>query len=333
MYLGVDGGGTKTAFALVGHDGRLVARATTGSCYHPEVGLEAVREVLTDGVQAVLAAAGIERAAITQAFFGLPAFGEDPAADAQLATIPGAILGDRRCVVGNDMICSWAGALGCQDGISVIAGTGSMAYGVFDGRDARSGGWGEVFGDEGSAFWIAREGLTLFARMSDGRLTPGPLHALIRRHFELKNDLDLAGQINGLTTHERSAIAAIATVVADAAIAGDHEAVELYARAAAELADMIVAVRHTLGVPAERALPVSYTGGVFQAGALILKPLADELRLAGRYSLAPPQLEPVIGAAIHAARLAGVSLPLDHLIGHGTARPMAAAGAEPIGGA
>ncbi len=313
MYLGVDGGGTKTAFALVSDDGRLIARAGGGSCYHPEIGLDAVRAVLADGIREVLTAAGIQHDAIEHAFLGLPAFGEHPSADGVLASMPAEFFGEGRYAVGNDMLCSWAGALACTDGISVIAGTGSIAYGEYAGRQARSGGWGEVFGDEGSAFWIAREGLTVFARMCDGRLTPGPLQALIRKHFQLTSDLDLAGHINGLAANERSSIAALATVVADATAAGDTEAGELYARAAAELADIIVAVRNNLGVPPETELPVSYTGGVFQAGEIILRPLADELRLAGRFVLAAPQLEPVIGAALYAARLKGVSLPLDRL--------------------
>ena len=74
------------------------------------------------------------------------------------------------------MVCSWAGSLACADGISVIAGTGSMAYGEYAGRQARCGGWGELIGDEGSAYWIAREGMNLFSRMSDGRAARGPLH-------------------------------------------------------------------------------------------------------------------------------------------------------------
>jgi N-acetylglucosamine kinase-like BadF-type ATPase len=321
MYVGVDGGGTKTAFALVSDDGRVLARTTGGSCYHPEIGLERVRAVLSDGIRELLASAGLQPAAIQHAFLGLPAFGEHPSADAILASMPTDLFGADRYTVGNDMVCSWAGALACTDGISVIAGTGSIAYGEFAGRQARSGGWGEVFGDEGSAFWIAREGLGVFSRMCDGRLPPGPMQDLVRRHFGLASDIDLAGHINGLATNERSSIAALATVVAEAAAAGDSEAIELYARAARELADIVIAVRKNLGVPGDVGLPVSYTGGVFQAGALILEPLAEELRLAGRYVLAAPRLEPVIGAALYAARLKGVALPLERLNTGGATSP------------
>ena len=50
-----------------------------------------------------------------------------------------------------------------------------MTYGERAGRRSRVGGWGELFGDEGSAYWIAVRGLAAFSRMSDGRLPAGPL--------------------------------------------------------------------------------------------------------------------------------------------------------------
>lgn len=313
MYLGVDGGGTKTAFVIVNDAGHVMARSVSGSCYHPEVGIDAVREVLADGVREVLVASGLGPDALRQAFFGIPAYGEDPIADGQLAALPATILQSDRYQVGNDMVCSWAGALACADGISVIAGTGSIAYGEYAGRTARSGGWGEVFGDEGSAYWIAREGLAMFARMSDGRLPPGPLYELMRRHFGLTQDIDLAGRINGLSANERSSIAALATLVAEAAGSGDAAAREVYSHAGSELADIVIAVRHNLAVPDHARVVVSYTGGVFQAGALILDSLADSLALDSPFELAPPRLEPVIGAAMYAARRIGVELPVESL--------------------
>ena len=308
MYLGVDGGGTKTAFAVVSDEGRLLAGTVAGSSYYPEIGLAAVREVIEGGVHAVLAAAGLHRNAIKHAFFGLPTYGEDGHADEVLANMPSVVFDPGRYTVGNDMVCSWAGALACADGVSVIAGTGSIAYGEFAGRQARSGGWGEIFGDEGSAYWIGREGLSLFARMSDGRTKPGPLHALVRAHYALERDLDLAGQINGMTSAERSSIAQLARIVADAADAGDGEARDIYRRAAHQLADIVIATRSLLDVPPDVTLPVSYTGGVFQTRALILAPFASALGGAGLFDLQAPRLEPVVGAALYAAHRAGSDL-------------------------
>src|SRR3546814_16992593 len=90
-YLGVDGGGTKTRFALIDGDGRLLGEAELGTTYHPHVGLDGVCAVLAEGVAKVLGAANLTPADIGYAFFGLPAYGEDSRATAQLQTCPAAI--------------------------------------------------------------------------------------------------------------------------------------------------------------------------------------------------------------------------------------------------
>jgi len=257
MFLGVDGGGTKTTFLLLGADGRIRARAEGGTCYHPAIGLDGVREVLRRGTQDVLAAAGLPAGAIRRAFFGLPAYGEDPAVDPELALAPGAALDPGQYRVGNDMLCGWAGALACGDGISVTAGTGSIAYGEYQGRTARCGGWGEVFGDEGSAHWIGREGLAAFSRMSDGRGPPGPLLQRIRQHFGLAHDLDLAGRINRDSASARSEVAGVSRIVAAAAAAGDATARRIFVGAGHELAALVHATRAQLAVPAGDVLAVS----------------------------------------------------------------------------
>ena len=89
------------------------------------------------------------------------------------------------------MICGWAGSLQCRDGISIVAGTGSICYGERNGKIARCGGWGELFSDEGSAYWMACRGLNLFSRMSDGRAVKGPLYEIVRERLKLTEDLDL----------------------------------------------------------------------------------------------------------------------------------------------
>ena len=167
MFLGVDGGGTKTEFVCIDEDGHQLASITTGTTYHLEVGIDEAVRRLTSGVAAICTALRCQPSDLSYVFFGLPAYGEDHAIDPRLHSACGALLASDRFTCGNDMICGWAGSLACEDGINIVAGTGSIGYGERLGRTARAGGWGEIFGDEGSGYWIALQGLAAFARMSE----------------------------------------------------------------------------------------------------------------------------------------------------------------------
>jgi N-acetylglucosamine kinase-like BadF-type ATPase len=308
-YLGVDGGGSKTNFLLIDESGAVLAHHKEGPAYYLETGLEALGAMLARGLREALRQAGVSAETLDFAFLGLPAYGEDRAVTPQLDALPAAVLSHRRYRCGNDMVCGWAGALAGADGINIVAGTGSIAYGEFAGRSARAGGWGELFSDEGSAYWLAREGLRLFSRMSDGRSPRGPLYAGVRHHLALEDDLDLCAAVYGKDLAQRSHFAQLAKLVSEAAAAGDPAARALLTQAARELADMVDAVRTQLKVPAGTALPVSCSGGLFQLGELLLKPLeADLARRPPNYHLTAAVLSPRAGAAVHAAKLGGSPL-------------------------
>jgi N-acetylglucosamine kinase-like BadF-type ATPase len=306
MFLGVDGGGTKTAYAIIESDGRVRARHVGPSVSHLSRGFAIAQEVLIAGVQATLNEAQLTPPDLTYAFFGLPAYGEDSATTAQLDSMPARLLDSARYRCGNDMVCSWAGSLACADGISVIAGTGSMAYGEYAGHSARAGGWGELIGDEGSAYWIAREGMNLFSRMSDGRTSRGVLYELVRRQLGIAEDLDLCARIYGEGVSARGSFAQFAPLVHQAACAGDAQAVDIFRRGADELLQCAAAVRRSLRVPDDTAFPVSHSGGVFDGASLLLEEFRAALAGAHpRFEYRAPRYRPDIGAALYAARLVG----------------------------
>lgn len=305
MFLGVDGGGTKTALALIDRDGRVLAQHLTSAAHFVATGMDGVRNLLHSAVQALLAKAAVPASGVEYAFFGLPSYGEDSAVEAVLDALPAGCLPAGRYRCGNDMVCGWAGSLGGADGISVVAGTGSICYGERGGMAARCGGWGELFSDEGSAYWIACRGLNVYSRMSDGRLPRGPLHQLFNARLALNHDLDLCARIYGEATAGRSALAQFSRLVHEAALQGDAQAVAIFAQAAQELAGLVDTTRQRLGFKPGEAVPVSYSGGVFVNAHDMLRPrFTDALatRWAG-YELREPLLPPDIGAALYAARL------------------------------
>lgn len=310
MFLGVDGGGTKTAFCLLRRDGVVVASALAPSTYANGERRDLILEVLRKGTSAVCTHAGLTPADIDYAFFGLPGYGEVISAVPMLDQAPLEVLHHRRYTCDNDMVCGWAGSLGTADGVNVISGTGSMAYGEHAGRRARVGGWGEIFGDEGSAHWIAIQGLAAFSRMSDGRVARGPLYYALRERLAVTDDFDVIDVVGNQWGGRRRDVAGLSTVVVDAANQGDTCAEHILTDAAAELALVVDACRRQLDWPPDEVVPISYSGGVFSAGA-VRKAFIHDLDERVGYDLRVPLYPPVVGAALYAAKLAGTPLALD----------------------
>src|SRR6266702_2722780 len=123
MFIGVDGGGTKTEMVVLDSEGVIRATHRTGGSSYLALGLEALGTLLAQGIETLLGKAGLRAADVEFAFFGLPAFGEDSSLTSCLSRLPERCLPTDSYLCGNDMICGWAGSLLCRDGISVVAGT------------------------------------------------------------------------------------------------------------------------------------------------------------------------------------------------------------------
>ncbi len=318
MYLGIDGGGTKTALVLIDREGAIRATHLAPGSYYLAIGLDALGTLLEDGVNAVLAEAGLRAEDVDFTFLGLPAYGEDTALIGALNRLPEKFLSPDRYLCGNDMVCGWAGSLLCRDGISIVAGTGSICYGERKGAAARSGGWGELFSDEGSAYWIACRGLNLFARMSDGRAARGALYEIVRLGLNITEDLDLCGHIYSRLKGDRARIAQLSKWVTQAARQGDDQAMGVVRDAARELALMVDATRRQLGFEVAEPAAVSYSGGVFDnVGTMLLGHFTASLQALWReFQVREPVLPPAIGAALYAAKRHGRPLSdaaIEHL--------------------
>lgn len=310
-YLGVDGGGSKTALALIDDTGRVIARATAPTSYYFNDGFEIVEKSLAQGVTDICTQAAITPAEIDAAFFGLPGYGEASGDIEALDAVPAGVLGHRRYSCDNDMVCGWAGSLAGEDGINVISGTGSMTYGEREGVGHRVGGWGELFGDEGSAYWIAEQGLNAFSRMSDGRLAKGPLHKLMKERLQVVGDLDVVSLVIDTWKGNRSKIAALATTVCEAAETGDEVSARILSAAVDELVILIETTRTLVGFTDQEIVPVSYSGGMFSSEGFRAQFVAAVKGASASYDLRNPRLDPAIGGALYAAKHSGHPLSPD----------------------
>jgi N-acetylglucosamine kinase-like BadF-type ATPase len=152
LYLGIDGGGTKTAVA-VGDETRVLATTDSAGSNIVRVGEESTRAALIHAVQRACSKAGADPRHIMRTCMGVA--GASVYADKLKGMLYEIVSGEVN-VVGDNVIALHA-AFGTGPGVIVIAGTGSICFGRNDkGSTARAGGWGHAISDEGSGHWIGR---------------------------------------------------------------------------------------------------------------------------------------------------------------------------------
>ena len=302
LYLGVDGGQTSTV-ALIGDEhGVVLGYGEAGPSNHVKKsgGAAKLRRAVVGAVSAAWdhsPFAAARRPAFESAFFGMTGGPEDKA-----ALIAQAVR-SRRLEVTHDAVTALMGATEGRPGIIVIAGTGSICFGMnAAGETARAGGWGYVFGDEGSAFDTARHALRAALSMEEGWASPTVLRDRI---LEFSSAADINEAMHRWYTEDfsRPRVASFSRVVDQEAKAGDRVARRILLNAALELSRLVERVRRRLFRSREEVL-VSYIGGAFKS-RIILERFRRLVRNQGMNRIVAPALGPAAGALLAAYRAAG----------------------------
>lgn len=297
-YIGIDGGGSKTKFLCFDRNGQQCGAATTIGTYCAQDGIDAVLSRLKDGISRCLP----EEVSDVLIGFGMPAYGENRELDALAAQKIREACAPMQLYIDNDAAVGWAGSLAMEPGISVVAGTGSIAYGRnASGRAERCGGWHEFFSDEGSGYWLGKQLLQLFSRESDGRLPKTTLYDLIRSELDLHEDFDIISLVNRRYARSRKDTASLQKILLEAARMGDPHALACYDRASEELSKLIVTVLDRLDIPAGEKVAVSFQGGLFSIPELIRNPVAHKVRAAAfprEIDFCQPKLDSCRGAVL-----------------------------------
>ncbi|MGO1041919.1 N-acetylglucosamine kinase [Clostridioides difficile] len=299
-FLGVDGGGTKTTFTLVDEELNIVGNTTKGTCHYNQIGFNNITKLLITGLEEVCKDAKIDVEEIKYTFVGLAGYGKIKEILGALEVAVKNAYSHINYTLGNDVEIALAGSLNGEKGINVIAGTGSIAQALDkDGNLHRCGGWGYRLGDEGSAYYIGIATLRMFTMQSDGRCKKTKLYDLIKIHLDIDNDYDIIKYVNDEVEVDRTEIAKFATICLKAAIEGDNTANKIFDDAAYELSRLIIGLEPYF--EKDTKIKVSYSGGVFKSGDLILEPLKKYLNNM-RFDIVRPVLTPDLGACLLAKK-------------------------------
>jgi glucosamine kinase len=299
--LGIDAGGTKTVCLLADGEGRVLAESRGNGANLQSAGELAVEKVLHQVMEAALAEHDVRPAATCLGIAGV-----DRPGDAEAVRGIMRRLGFKtRTLVVNDALVALVAGAGDEPGVVVVAGTGSIAYGRnAAGQAARAGGWGYLLGDEGGGFWIGRAALSAVVRQFDGRGPATLLTGMVLQHMRLASPTELIHEIY-YRDLQRHAIAGLATLVQEAADAGDAVAAQILVRAGGELAAAAASVITRLGMRGE-AFPLVLAGGIFLGVPWLVGDVASRLsEVAPRSAVRLLDVEPAVGAvrlALAAAR-------------------------------
>jgi len=314
--LGVEGGGTKTAWVLVetvlganasAWEFRVLEQGKLPASNFRLTSPERLRAILTELPKQ------IDRAGVFLAGCGTE---EDRCALKQMCL---EIWPNAKIVTGSDRDSGLAAALDQGDGIVVNAGSGSSVTGRRGERIERAGGWGHILGDAGGGYFLSIHALRLVLREHDLGRSEMDFTAKILRVLSLNNLDEL---VRWVQTADKMELAMLAPVVFEAATGGDGRMMEIIEEGARVLCEYSEAVASRLHLLAPKVVLI---GGLFQRDSIYTHAFRRRLKKNlpdARVTTA--ERAPELGAAWLAAEL-GDHVPVREKLARGEIDSLAAA--------
>jgi glucosamine kinase len=291
IFLGIDGGGSKTS-CVIGDENSVLGTGTSEGSNVVRVGKARARESLQAAIRQACAAANMSASRIEKTCVGIAGGARTEIAEVVQRLVSEFVPGE--VVVVGDMVIAMEAAFGGGPGVIVIAGTGSIAYGRNPaGQTARAGGWGFAISDEGSGHWIGRSAVAASMRAFDeaGAEGTSPLLEGIMKSWGVTTHEQMVVAANGALkiagTHD---FAALLPAALHAAEAGDAAARTILMQAGAELATLAKIVIGRMFGSGE-SVPVALSGGVFCNCEVVRRVFYDQLR--AEYPQILPNTTPV----------------------------------------
>ena len=246
LCLGIDGGGTKTEFALTAEDGTVVMSFKTEGSNPNDHGIAHTVQIIREGVRRALLAYPSLRAV----FCGISGISTADYASTLLRALreefPSLIFDAK-----TDAINIFY--LDDEADMTLISGTGSVVQVRRGEGILRLGGHGHLFDTAGSAYDIGRDAISLSLKREDEGIAPSLLCSRLREALGVNTLWDAVGP---LYQGGKPKIASLAPIVLEAAREGDNDSIETIEKTATRLAELL-----NLGVNKYGARPVAVVGG------------------------------------------------------------------------
>ena len=301
VLVGVDGGGSSTTVAVVDKDGRLLGIESGGPSRLETVGADKARDQISDCLKAALNEASLRAEDIEVMSFGFGGLDSAPKRK-QAEKIAEEIAPGVKTIIENDAAVGlFSGTFG-KPGISLIAGTGTLLVGINESGDRdRVDGWGHLFGDLGSAYYLGKEAVRKSLEHFDGRGQETVLTEMIVEELGISEISEVMDYFYG-RENEAKNIAELSLLVDRAAEKGDEVAGSILDSAARELRRSVLTLIEKLSMGTMKTLRIVLIGGVFNSARLtkalkrLIRKEHDNVRFIR------PGWDPVTGAIVFAMK-------------------------------
>ena len=257
-YIGIDGGGTKTKFDLFDSDKNSIASITMPTIHPAQASFKEAVSVLTDAKEKLLEKIN-DSDYILKVGAGLGGYGINADYRKKLEDEFSAVFDEFKLY--SDAYAAMLGALAGEDGILMIAGTGSIALAKRGDETFRCGGFGYRYGDEGSAYSIGKALISMALKEADGRLDKSIISDLVADYFD-----NIGVNMIATSDFSRDKIAGLAAA-ASKYVENSDSVRDIFLAAAKEISLHIKAIGKNF--ESGERIRLSYIGGVFRSGYIL----------------------------------------------------------------
>lgn len=289
-YLGIDGGGSKTAFAIIDNNNELVFYKECGPTSLDTVSLDTFSSVVKQGVEGfAFKVEGI--------FAGIGGISSTKQIEQVKSILKNLSVCKKDTFVdaGNDVINALYGSLAGENGIVLIAGTGSVCFGKNGKKYARAGGYCYQEGDGGSSYDLGMKALQYLARVIDYRYEDSDFARAISNQI---NCYDYSSLAKYFITANRTEIASLAKIVTK--YQKNEFARDIIEKGVNEVLLMIKAVYNQLDFN-QNQVYFSIVGSLGNADTLYKELLLEGIKsISSKIVYNPKKFEAYIGSALKA---------------------------------
>ena len=240
-YIGVDGGGTKTAFALFDSKKNVIAQTETEGSNHEnlEGSFPQAAGIIAKGINSLLEIANIKLDAVCGILMGLAGIDHPYQHDAMIDELEK--LGIKGCRIYNDGFIVIKAGVGSGAGIGYNCGTGTCCNSIDSlGNMLQIGGFDTLSGDKGNGHWVASQAFRIvYDELCLGKRV-SQITSLIAEKLNITDRTSLFDSIAVLESEDaENYIRALIVSFFEAANNGDEPAMEVIEEMAQRGADFI----------------------------------------------------------------------------------------------